>query len=383
MRLRPMRRSGGQHTALALARGARRNVGGGRPFSALNRVVLGCFTRSTMSVDRIGAIRIGAIKQDGYAPFSPFSSLSSQYRCCFCIRQLTMHSLAQVPGIRALSNPRPFSHDGALRSRLDTTRENLIATTGPMGQSYSIANPNGSETRRHSERLQDPEDLAADSVIGAQATERDAPLRAVVHKSASAVIAPRLAPIAHVQLAAAMATAQKSSEKQLAATHRPSDRGTALTGRIVGNHLLVPLELAPGDITLVLILEQHVPFGHWAPHAAIDALAAVLDAYFAHRAAKGIGASIDGVGQDVVDRVVERQPPSDAAPLRRLVACDRQRNAFVSHPHVHLTNAVEFANLGEDQPEGVLHPLVRILLDPIAPSPHIACLNTQQQRTAP
>jgi hypothetical protein len=50
------------------------------------------------------------------------------------------------------------------------------------------------------ERLQDPENLAADSVIGTQATERDAPIRAVVHKS--------LAPIAHVQPATAMATAQ-------------------------------------------------------------------------------------------------------------------------------------------------------------------------------
>src|SRR6516164_9031205 len=87
---------------------------------------------------------------------------------------------------------------------------------------------------------------------------------------------------------------------------------------IVGNHLLVPLELAPGDIALVLILEQHVPFGQWAPHAATDALAAVLDAYLAHRAAKGISASIDGVGQDVVDRVVERQPPGDAAPSAAL-----------------------------------------------------------------
>ena len=114
------------------------------------------------------------------------------------------------------------------------------------------------------------------------------PLRAVVHESALAVIAPRLAPIAHIQLAAAMATAKEPSEKQLPAPHRSSDRGTTLTGRIVGNHLLVPLELAPGDIALVLILEQHVPFGHWTPHAATDALVAVLDAYLAHRAAKGI-----------------------------------------------------------------------------------------------
>src|SRR5690242_908150 len=90
------------------------------------------------------------------------------------------------------------------------------------------------------ERLQDPKNLATDSVIDTQTTERDAPLRAVVHKSALAVIAPRLAPIAHVQLAAAMATTQWSSKNQLAAPHRAS----ALTGRIVGNHLLVLLELA-------------------------------------------------------------------------------------------------------------------------------------------
>src|SRR5437660_4847424 len=114
-----------------------------------------------------------------------------------------------------------------------------------------------------------------------------------------------------------MATTQQASKKQFAAPHRASDRGAALTGRIVGNHLLVPLELAPGDIALVLILEQHVPFGQWAPQAAIDAFAAVLDADLAHRAAKGVSASVDRVGQDVVDRVVERQPPDDAAPLLR------------------------------------------------------------------
>jgi hypothetical protein len=43
------------------------------------------------------------------------------------------------------------------------------------------------------ERLQDPKDLCADSVIGAQTTKRDASLRAVVQKRALAVVAPRLA----------------------------------------------------------------------------------------------------------------------------------------------------------------------------------------------
>src|ERR1700745_733091 len=132
-------------------------------------------------------------------------------------------------------------------------------------------------------------------------------------------------------------------------------------------------------IYFVLILEQHIPFRLRAPQTALDALAAVFDAHLAHRAAKGIGASIDGVGQDVVDGVVERQPPGNAAPLRRPMARDGQRNALISQPNVHLTNALEFGKLGEDQAQSFLDVLVRVLLDPVAPSPHIACRDTEKQ----
>src|SRR5215831_8985585 len=203
----------------------------------------------------------------------------------------------------------------------------------------------------------------------------------MIHERALAVIAPRLAAIADVQLAAAMTTAQKSSQEQFSAPYCSSDCG-AFAGRVVGNHALVPLELAPGDITFVLILEQHIPFRLRAPQTAPDALATVLDAHPAHRAAKSIGTSIDGIGQDVVDGVVERQPPGDAAPLRRRMACDGQRNALVSQPHVHLTNAVEFSKLGKYQAQSFLYPPVRILFDPITPGPHIACRDTEKQRTA-
>src|ERR1700756_2824705 len=138
----------------------------------------------------------------------------------------------------------------------------------------------------------------------------------MIHESALAVIAPRLAAIADVNLAAAMTTAQKPRQEQFSAPYCSGDRG-AYAGRIVGNHTLVPVELAPGDITFVLILEQHIPFRPRAPQTALDALAAVLDAHLAHRAAKGIGAGIDGIGQNVVDRVVARQLPGNAPPLRR------------------------------------------------------------------
>src|SRR5215510_2969863 len=127
-----------------------------------------------------------------------------------------------------------------------------------------------------------------------------------------------------------MTTAQKPRQEQFSAPYCSGDRG-AFAGRIVGNHTLVPLELAPGDVSFVLILEQHLPRRLRAPQTALDALAAVLDAHLAHRAAKGIGTGVDGVGQDVVDRVVERQLPGNAASLRRpVVGWYRQLNGLVS-----------------------------------------------------
>src|SRR6478672_8807632 len=98
-----------------------------------------------------------------------------------------------------------------------------------------------------------------------------------------AVIAPRLAAIAHVQLAAAMTTAQKPRQEQFSAPYCSGDRG-AFAGRIVGNHTLVPLELTPGDITLVLIRgdENLLPFYPLK----IDALTAVGMARTVSSAAK-------------------------------------------------------------------------------------------------
>src|SRR5271156_1572662 len=121
-------------------------------------------------------------------------------------------------------------------------------------------------------------------MISAQTTERNAPPHAMVHASALAVIAARLAAIAHIQLAAAMAATQEPRQKQSTRPHRASGRGAPLAGRIVGNHLLVTLELAPGDIALVLILEQNIPLRLRAPQSASYAFAAALDADFAHRA---------------------------------------------------------------------------------------------------
>ncbi len=59
---------------------------------------------------------------------------------------------------------------------------------------------------------------------------------------------------------------------------------------------------------------------------------------------------------------------------------DRQSDAFVSEPHVHLPHALQLGELREHQPEGILHALVWVLLDPLAPGLHVTGGDTEKQR---
>src|SRR6516164_3990551 len=175
-------------------------------------------------------------------------------------------------------------------------------------------------------------------MIGAHAAERDAAF-AVVQDCAVADIASRRTAISHIQLAATMATTRQSREQRFSGPHRPSDCGTALASRIIGDHALVPLELIPGDIAFMLILDQNVPFRLWSAQSALDTLAALLNADLARRTAKSIGASIDRVCQNVVHGVVERQFPDNAPPFA-IARFDRQLDALVAQPDMYLTDAL-------------------------------------------
>src|ERR1700730_11823006 len=132
----------------------------------------------------------------------------------------------------------------------------------------------------------------------------------------------------------------------------------------------------------MLILEQNIPFRLWTPQSTPHVLAPILDADLARRSPEGIGAGKYWVGQDIVHGVVGWQPPDDAAPLG-IMGFDGQCDAFVPQPDVHLTNALELGELGEDQLQCILDPLVGILLDPVAPDLHITSSNAEEQRTTP
>jgi len=47
-----------------------------------------------------------------------------------------------------------------------------------------------------------------------------------------------------------------------------------------------------------------------------------------------------------------------------------------------LTSTLELGELGEDEPQCILNPLVWVLLDPVTPDFHIACCNAEDQCAA-
>ena len=65
----------------------------------------------------------------------------------------------------------------------------------------------------------------------------------------------------------------------------------------------------------MVVDEQDLPLLTHLPEPAHDPLAAVLDAYPAAGATERIGTSIDRVGKDVMDGVVDGELPVDLAPL--------------------------------------------------------------------
>lgn len=94
----------------------------------------------------------------------------------------------------------------------------------------------------HAEWPQDMQKLRSDSLIRCEASEGDAPLGAMVHDGALAVVAARLAAVAHVQFSAAMATSEQARDNERAPPCRPARDAAAFSSRVIRNHPLVHLE---------------------------------------------------------------------------------------------------------------------------------------------
>src|SRR6266446_3988853 len=86
-----------------------------------------------------------------------------------------------------------------------------------------------------------------------------------------------------------IAASEQSGQQQLAFTSCSASECAAHAGRIVGDYLEVVLELVPGDVGRVVILDQDIPFGHGLLHTTPDMLASTFDTHTARRAPERVG----------------------------------------------------------------------------------------------
>ena len=128
--------------------------------------------------------------------------------------------------------------------------------------------------------------------------------------------------------------------------------------------------------------EQDFPFGPFTPEPAPDTLAAVLDRYAAAGAPEGIGPAIDRIGQNMVDRVVDRELLGDTTAVYSRVFDRRQLDSLPPHPEMHLPDTLELRELPEHQIDGFTYLQVRIFFNPVVPHLHVTDCDGQEQFAA-
>ena len=167
-----------------------------------------------------------------------------------------------------------------------------------------------------------------------------------------------------------MAAAEQAGEQGFPSPHGAPARPALAVGVVV-DQALIPLEGIPADITLMVVADQNVPLRPLDPKTARDALSAILDSRLADRPAVRIGAGVNRVGEDVMDRVVDGRLPLQT-PAFRAVADGGQHDPLLPKPEMDLPHALQFDELAEDQGKRLAHAKVWILLDLIGSAAHIA-----------
>src|SRR5262249_8914662 len=222
---------------------------------------------------------------------------------------------------------------------------------------------------------------APDRLITTQAPKGIPPTPTMFPEPPFEMKTPRLAvraAIGDMQFPTAMSAAQETSQQCLAATDRAACH-QALTIRIVGDQALIPFEFLRREISLVMVCEQDVPLASFTLEATHHALAARLDCHTAAGSAERVGAAVDRIGQDVMDGIVDRQLPDDAAAISDRVVHGRQGDALMTEPQMDLPDALELGEFGKDQRHSFAHPLIRVFHDAVVSHLDIANRYRQEQ----
>ena len=141
---------------------------------------------------------------------------------------------------------------------------------------------------------------------------------------------------------------------------------------VLYNPLLVRLILLPPDVALVMLVNQDGPLVLCNRDSAASSRPAVHHRGLRAGPSVRVGARVHGIGEDVVQRAVDRKLPDHAA-LERPVLDAGQFDAFLPEPEKDLPDAPQLLELLEHERDARPDPpsgsAVRIQLAPVVPGP--------------
>src|SRR5271165_2840647 len=129
----------------------------------------------------------------------------------------------------------------------------------------------------------------------------------------------------------------------------------------------------------MVIDDQDLPVATVLSKAPNHTLAPVSNTDPATGPAKRIRPCVNRVGQDMMDGVVNRQFPNEAAPIIDCIVHRRQQNTFLPYPEMNLSNTLEFRKLPEYEPDRFANPGIGINIDSIVPDLYIADRHRQEE----
>ena len=164
-------------------------------------------------------------------------------------------------------------------------------------------------------------------------------------------------PVAYVQFAPAVATAQEAHEQPVPGP----DRGhgvIALPGHgVPSDHPLMLLVRSPVNIPLVMIREKHAALGR-STRRALSLLQLTLDQHGLDGAPPPyVGAGVEGIAEQIADQTLRRNLPDDARPTDRVGG---ELHVVITKPLERLAHAPALTKLCEDEANGVADPPVRM-----------------------
>ena len=129
-------------------------------------------------------------------------------------------------------------------------------------------------------------------------------------------------------------------------------------------------------------MDQNLPVLPVAPEiVAYDAFAAAFYAHPCSAPTVCVGAGIDRIRQDVMQRVIHRRLPFDR-PLATTLDNRRDEHVLLPEPKQHLADRLQFRELAEDERDSVLNPPIGIFLNAAVLGLHIADRDGQMKFAA-